>query len=267
MRTEEQVPADDLVYWRGQGLDVFLVEFDDRRFRRRRPLVKPIPPAVTDLVRLHRLVRMRRCAGILEFGVGYSTVVLADALQRNHADDALAPADPPLRRAHAFESFSVDANKAWLATIQRGLPSHLRKRVQLHYSTTSTTTFSGRVCHVYDRLPDVTPDLIYVDGPDPSDVAGSVHGISFRSPGRVPLAADLLLLEPLMLPRTLILFDGRVANARFVAKNLQRDWEVRSDRDADVTCLELMEEPLGRHDERRLAQIPASTRRGRRRTA
>jgi hypothetical protein len=105
------------------------------------------------------------------------------------------------------------------------------------------------------------------DGPDPRDVAGSVHGIGFRGPGRVPLAADLLLLEPLLLPRTLILFDGRVANARFVARNLQRDWEMRRDREADVTFLELMEEPLGRHDERRLAQVPASTHSGRRRAA
>lgn len=267
MRTEDPIPTDDLVYWRAQGLDVLLAEFDGRRFRGRRPPSKPIAPAVADLVRLHRLVRLRRCAGILEFGVGYSTLVLADALARNATDDAEAPANPPLRRAHAFELFSVDANKAWLATVRRGLPSHLRKRVRLRYSTVSATTFSGRVCHLYDRLPDVTPDLVYVDGPDPRDVAGRVHGIGFRGAGRVPLAADLLLLEPLLLPRTLILFDGRVANARFVARNLQRDWEMRRDREADVTFLELMEEPLGRHDERRLAQVPASTRSGRRRAA
>jgi hypothetical protein len=105
------------------------------------------------------------------------------------------------------------------------------------------------------------------DGPDPRDVAGREHGIGFCGPGRVPLAADLLLLEPLLLPRTLILFDGRIANARFVARNLQRDWEMPRDREADVTFLELMEEPLGRHDDRRLAQLSASTRNGRRRTA
>ena len=80
-------------------------------------------------------------------------------------------------------------------------------------------------------------------------------------------ADDLVYLRSQDFDGRLAGFNVRAANARFIAKNLLRDSEVRRDRGADVTFLELMKEPLGRHDERRLAQLPASTRRGRRRTA
>jgi len=43
---------------------------------------EPIPPDLDDLVRLHKIIRKRKCRTILEFGVGYSTVIMADALKK-----------------------------------------------------------------------------------------------------------------------------------------------------------------------------------------
>jgi len=40
----------------------------------------------SDLVRIHQLIRQRRCFTVLEFGVGFSTIIIADALMKNKMD-------------------------------------------------------------------------------------------------------------------------------------------------------------------------------------
>ena len=43
----------------------------------------PLPPQFDDLVRLHYLVISRKVLTVMEFGMGRSTVILADALRIN----------------------------------------------------------------------------------------------------------------------------------------------------------------------------------------
>jgi hypothetical protein len=59
------------------------------------------------------------------------------------------------------------------------------------------------------------------------------------------MAADILAMEHFLLPRTLIVIDGRTANARFLKSNLQRNWKYSYYREYDQHFFELMEEPLG----------------------
>ena len=110
-----------------------------------------------------------------------------------------------------------------------------RDRVHVTHSGVSATTFNGRACHLYDRLPDVVPDLVYLDGPDPADVRGDVNGLSFGIPERTVMSADLLVMEPTLLPGTVVVVDGRESNTRFLLRNLQRP--VRVTRDSDATII------------------------------
>jgi len=43
----------------------------------------PFEPVPEDLYRLHTLIRRRKVFNVLEFGLGYSTIVMADALMKN----------------------------------------------------------------------------------------------------------------------------------------------------------------------------------------
>jgi hypothetical protein len=45
-----------------------------------------IPPQYSDLARLHSLIRLRKVFSIMEFGLGWSTLVMADALKKNHEE-------------------------------------------------------------------------------------------------------------------------------------------------------------------------------------
>ena len=50
----------------------------------------PFPPQAQDLARLHQLIRQRKSFTVLEFGLGLSTIVMADALMKNQEEfDAL----------------------------------------------------------------------------------------------------------------------------------------------------------------------------------
>jgi methyltransferase family protein len=208
-------------------------------------LATPFPPDIQDLVRIHKLIRERHAFTVLEFGVGYSTLVIADALRKNEADWEASPKKRPIRNRFPFQVFSVDASEKWVATAKAQIPQSLQSRVHLHYSTVHIGTFQGRICHYYDQLPDIVADFIYLDGPAPKDVQGSINGMSFQCDERTVMSGDLLLMEPTLLPGTLVLIDGRSNNARFLQRNFQRNWKAVHDSKGDVTTFELVEDRLG----------------------
>jgi hypothetical protein len=106
-------------------------------------------------------------------------------------------------------------------------------------------TFSGQLCHFYEKLPNIIPDFIYLDGPSPKDVKGNVRGLDFSCDERTVMSGDLLLMESTFLPGTFIIVDGRTNNVRFLLNNFKRKYDVRWDRAGDITTIELTEDRLG----------------------
>lgn len=207
-----------------------------------------IPADLEDLVRLHQLIRQRKSFTVLEFGVGFSTTIIADALKKNQADWLALEEIPKIRNRFAFQCFSVDTSAKWITTTQERLPIELRDYVHFQESKVAIGTFNGQLCHYYQNLPDIVPDFIYLDGPDPNAVEGNINGLTFQCSERTVMSGDLLLMEPILLPGTFVLIDGRTNNARFLQNNLKRNFEIIWDRKGDVTTLELKEERLGRYN-------------------
>ncbi len=211
----------------------------------------PFPPELDDLTRLHFFIRNRRVTTILEFGLGKSTMVFADAIAKNKRDygDFVSK---NLRRSNAFEVHSLDNSKNWIEQTKENLPEDLTEYVHFHFSDVEMSTFNGRICTMYQELPNICPDFIYLDGPEQFNVQGNVRGISTCQPDRFPMAADVLILEPFLLPGTLIVTDGRTANARFILNNLQRNWEYHRFKEEDISVFELVEEPLGKINQKQI---------------
>ena len=156
-----------------------------------------------------------------------------------------SPKNLQLETVFPFQVFSVDASETWIATAKERIPKSMDSRIHLQHSDVRIGTFQERMCHFYDNLPDIVPDFIYLDGPAPKDVQGSINGMSFQCDERTVMSGDLLLMEPILLPGTLILVDGRTNNARFLQRNFQRSWKMTYDREGDVTTFELVEDRLG----------------------
>ncbi len=208
----------------------------------------PFPPEANDLVRLHKLIRSRKCFTVLEFGIGYSTVIFADALSKNEKDWAALTEKPKIRNRYMFQLFSVDASEKWIEEVEKCLPDHLKSRIHLNFSRVEIGTHRGQLCHFYKNIPDIISDFIYLDGPSAKDVEGNINGLSFQCEERTVMSGDLLLMEPSFLPGIMILVDGRVNNARFLARNLTRNYKIIEDKENDVTTFELDEERLGKYN-------------------
>ncbi len=242
---------DHKAYIKAEGLDQLVNFHENADFQESAfdnvsgKLSFPLPPEPADLVHLHQLVRRRKCFTVLEFGLGYSTVILADALRKNQAEWERLPEKPLLRNRFMFQLFSVDASEWWIENIQQRLPAALADRVHIQHSTVEIGTFNGQLCHYYQNLPDVVADFIYMDGPSPKDVKGTLNGLSFQCDERTVMSGDLLLMESTFLPGTYILVDGRTNNARFLARNFQRQYNLHWDAEMDLTTFELLEERLG----------------------
>ena len=206
------------------------------------------PPELDDLIRLHYLIILRKVTTILEFGIGKSTIIFNDALTKNKKKYEHF-VNINLRRESKFECHTVDNQLKWIKKIRS---NNNLINVKYHYAEVKMGTFNDRACTFYKKLPNVCPDFIYVDGPDQFSVKGSIRGVSTCRQERLPMSGDILMLEHFLLPGTLIVVDGRTANARFLKTNLQRDWIYFHDKNNDQHYFELIEDPLGIYNKKQI---------------
>ena len=208
----------------------------------------PFPADFGDLARLHYLVRKRKVINILEFGIGKSTTIFNEALNKNlHEYNEYVSSN--LRKTDPFRCTSVDDSEHWIGQLKR---DYDLDRVVVHYSKVIMGHFNGKICTYYEDMPNICPDLIYLDGPAQHGAMGDIRGIHTRNIERLPMAADLLAIEHFLLPGTLIIVDGRTANASFLKANFQRNWNYSYSGHFDQHFFELIEPPLGPYNARQI---------------
>jgi hypothetical protein len=205
---------------------------------------KPFEPEYGDLCRLHYLALRRKFINVLEFGSGFSTVVIADALRllMNHFGSWTKK---NVRCENPFHVFSVEEEQRFLEITQKRLGSLLSQFATVSRSSVELIKFDNRFATVYSRLPNICPDFIYLDGPSQLGTTAELNGFSFNSPARMPMSADILRFEFFLEPGTLILVDGRTQNARFLKAYLKRNWLYQHDPVGDIHYFELQENALG----------------------
>ena len=188
-----------------------------------------LAPQENDLQRLYQLLIERRATTVLEFGCGYSSWVIQEALKENKA--WFADKDVQIRNPHLFQGFSVDTNRDWVKDCRAKIPD-----ITFSVSPCQVDLFNTQLCHMYLKIPDIVPDFIYLDGPDPKQVTGDMNNLTFEH--RTPMASDILLMEPTLIPGTAVLVDGRTNNVRFLRKNLRRTWWFQEEDDTALMILD-----------------------------
>jgi hypothetical protein len=130
------------------------------------------PPEFSDLYFLYKTTRESHAVSILEFGSGYSTLIFAIALYQNYlqfGQDYLKKCTHP----NAFELLTIDASPYFLKTSIERIPEEIQKFVIPHSSKVELFEFGGAGGQIANRwidLPNFSPDLIYIDGPDPEQI-------------------------------------------------------------------------------------------------
>jgi len=207
--------------------------------------ISPFKPDLIDLYRIYQFIILNKRTTVLEFGCGYSSCVIMHALNQLHLKYHKKIKN--LRRKHPFELAIVDTNKKYIKIAAKRINLFNKKRYKYKTTLTSSrmTTFNGKICSEYKRLPLINPDFIYLDGPGQEDSSGEINGINVRHQDFMPMSCDILKIEHFLTPGTIILIDGRTANARFLKSNFQRNWKYIHDKKNDQSIFLLNEDSLG----------------------
>ena len=218
---------------------------------------EPLKPYLDDLYNLYQYVLINKRTTILEFGSGWSTLIFSLAL--NELSNKYFNEVKQLRRNNPFELFVLENEKKYLNITKNRILKFIKylkikKPIKIKYflSDVEMTTFENRICTQYKKLPLCNPDFIYLDGPDQFKVKKDINGISTRHKDMMPMVSDILKFEYFYTPGTIIVCDGRAANAIFLKNHLKRNWKYINDQKKDQHVFLLDDPTLGKYNTKQL---------------
>ena len=141
--------------------------FTDKKSKDPRISKKTYSPDLNDLYRLHRFIILNKRVSVLEYGCGWSTLVIIHALKINEKNYSNKVAG--LRFKKKFSLTVIDNEKKFLRIAKRRVDDYYKKQkinVNYFFSQNSMVYYNGRICTSFDNHPVVNPDFIYLDGPD-----------------------------------------------------------------------------------------------------
>ena len=211
-----------------------------------------VKPNFVDLKNIFELITSRKPRCVLEFGVGFTTICICLALKENE------------KNGFNGQLYTVDAEKSWLENTENKLPPELKKYVTFHYSSCSASIVNNQLVSIYDNLPNISPNFIYLDGPSPGSVKGKINGLgfteekdsNFRGDGigivsaekdnrwhRRIVASDILLYESSAPYDFFILVDRRYVNCNFLINNLKFKYKLKRDLATGIVTFEKKYQP------------------------
>lgn len=212
-----------------------------------------IKPDLTDLYFLYQLIIKTKRTTILEFGCGYSTLIMSLALEHNKKKYMKQVKN--LRRNDSFKIFSVDDSKKYIKLSKDRIKRYDKNlnNFQFKYSKTRLINHRGNIVIKYDNLPKTSPDFIYIDAPSQLNVSSSKHySFDINHPDLLPITCDVLLIEYYFIPGTIICIDGRGANAQYLKDNFKRKWKYKYFKNLDIHTFILKAPPLGKINKKQI---------------
>ena len=212
----------------------------------------PYPPMLEDLYRLYQFIVLNKRTTILEFGSGWSSLIFNLALSENKKK--YFSQVKSLRRNNPFELFILENQKKYLKKTKEKLNFYKKKigsrflnsKVNWNYSEVYMTEINHKFCTNYKKLPRCNPDFIYLDGPNLFTTKNKINNFTVDHKDMMPMVGDILKFEYFLTPGTIIVTDGRTANAQFLNENFKRNWIYKYDEKFDQNLFYLDAECLGK---------------------
>ncbi len=215
----------------------------------------PYPPDLLDLYNLYQFIILNKRTTIMEFGSGWSSIIFLFAL--NELKIKYFKKIKNLRRNNPFELFILENEKKFYNLTKKRNKTFKKKfkitsKENYLFSEVLMTTFNGRICTEYKKLPLCNPDFIYLDGPDQFNIKKNVNGINIGHKDMMPMVCDILKIENFLTPGTLIVSDGRAANIKFLRDHFKRNWIYKKNSNTDQHILYLNDPCLGKYNKLQL---------------
>ena len=214
-------------------------------------LNQPYKPELRDLYNLYNYIILNKRITVLEFGSGWSSLIILlalDKLKKKYSNQV-----KELRRNNPFELFILENEKKFFKITKEKVKKFIKKKkikakVNFCYSKVNMVNYKGTIASEYKNLPSCNPDFVYVDGPDQFNIFGNVSGINIGHKDMMPMICDPLKFEYFFTPGTIILTDGRAANANFLRLNFKRNWKYLNNKKNDQHIFYLIDAPLGKYN-------------------
>ena len=215
----------------------------------------PYKPELNDLYRLYQFIFLNKRTTVLEFGSGYSSLIFSLAL--NDLNKLYKNKLTNLRRNNPFELFILENSKKYLNITKKRIKKFKKKlnlniKINYHFSDALMSLYENKISTSYKELPLCNPDFIYLDGPDQFNIKGDINNFSTRHKDIMPMMNDILKIEYFLTPGTIIVTDGRGANAQFLRDYLKRNWLYKFDNINDQNIFYLNENSLGKYNKLQL---------------
>jgi len=231
---------------------IFHSKFYKKNLPNKMQYKNPYAPNLKDLYNLYQYIILNKRTTVLELGSGWSSLIIFLALQE--LKNKWYKESSILRRSNLFELFVLENEKKFLTISKNRIKKYFKQnknlvKINYNFSNVQMTEYNGNIATEYVKLPICNPDFIYIDGPDQFNVKGELNGITTAHNDFMPMTCDLLKIEYFLLPGTIVLIDGRGANAAFLKDNLKRNWTYKRNLENDQHIFFLNEKPLGKVNE------------------
>lgn len=186
-----------------------------------------------DLYNLHYLVTKNKRIKVIEFGSGFSTFVLSDALEINKIDFFLKTKlkkkinfflDKDKKTLFKIDNYftveSLENSKKFYNIQKKILSNNKIKNVKISMNKCKKVSVNEISAFKYDKKDILNSDFIYIDGPGIHDLPNFNYKSSIN-----PVHIDLLEIEFNLNPGTIVVVDGLPASVRFFQKKLLRKWK------------------------------------------
>lgn len=207
-----------------------------------------LKPNLKDLYFIYNLILKSKRITSLEIGCGYSSEIIALALNENKTK--YQNQMKHLRRSHPFKNFVLDNQKKYLNILKKR--SKYLKNIIFNYSECTVDIINNNYVLRYQKLPLISPDFIYIDGPSQDKIKNNIYHFNINDKDLMPIVSDILLIEYYLIPGTILLIDGRGANAHFLRDNFKRKWNYKYFKYYDMHYFQLNTNSIGPINEKQL---------------
>jgi hypothetical protein len=203
-------------------------------------------PDLLDLYSLHKTVIDYKRVSVLEYGTGWSSLVILDALIKNFTQYKNYKFT---RILNPFNLHIIDDSKHYLDVTKKNIIKFFGKKylsyVNFHFSKVQMCYFKNLYATEYKKHFLFNPDFIYIDGPHQFSTKGKICNFTVNHKELMPMMCDVLKYEHFICPGTIIIVDGRSANASFMKLNFQRNWHHSYNKKIEQHFFYLNEKSLG----------------------
>jgi len=155
-------------------------------------------PDYNDLWFLWNAVRKKNPKVILEFGSGWSTYVIANALAAN-----------AVQGSNGF-LYSLDHMEEWANITNDTMPEGLKKYCKIIYSPVKENEYDGTKGYIFSNIPDIIPNMVFLDGPSAKNERCA--------------AFDLLYMEDRFPDDFYLIIDKRHKNTEILKEKFKRKY-------------------------------------------